>query len=140
MRYRLGKNLGENGLRSYLSKHLFILSKIAEEVGISNNALYSYLDGEIRKPRREILENIAGITDLQFGIDEGGVYFEEKPDAEFITEEFPVDDELQEVLDEISKIKDPRRRETILDIITMLSQMSPEKVKIVKAMLRGIVE
>ena len=140
MRYRLGKNLGENSLRSYLSKHLFILSKIAEEVGISNNALYSYLDGEIRKPRREILENLASITDLQFGIDDGGVYFEEKPEVEVITEELPIDDELQEVLDEISKIEDPRRRETILDIITMLSKMSPERVKLVKSILRGIVE
>lgn len=139
MRYRLGKNLGENSLRSYLSKHLFILSKIAEEVGISNNALYSYLDGEIRKPRREILENIASITDLQFGIDEEGVYFEEKPDADVITEDLPVDDEMQEVLDHISKIKDPRRRETILSIITMLSEMPPEKVKIIKAMI-GMIE
>ena len=139
MRYRLGKNLGENSLRSYLSKHLFILSKIAEEVGISNNALYSYLDGEIRKPRREILENIASITDLHFGIDEEGVYFEEKPDADVITEDLPVDDEMQEVLDHISKIKDPRRRETILSIITMLSEMPPEKVKIIKAMI-GMIE
>lgn len=139
MRYRLGKNLGEKGLRSYLKKHLFIISNLAEKVNLSSPALHSYLNNEIDRPRRDVLEKLSSIIDLQFGIDEEGVYFEEKPDADVITEDLPVDDEMQEVLDHISKIKDPRRRETILSIITMLSEMPPEKVKIIKAMI-GMIE
>ncbi|MCB0259767.1 MAG: hypothetical protein KDE62_08615 [Calditrichaeota bacterium] len=139
MKYRLGKNLGKNGFRGYLSDHLFILSRIAEDIGISNNALYSYLDGDIRKPRREILEKMADITGLQFGIDEEGVYFDDDPGEVIVAKEPEADEELQEVLAQIKKIKDPKRRALTLEIITILNEMSPEKQKIIKALL-GIID
>ena len=106
MRYRLGKNLGEKGLRSYLKKHLFIISNLAEKVNLSSPALHSYLNNEIDRPRRDVLEKLSSIIDLQFGIDEEGVYFDDEPSDVLVAQE---DDEIQDIIDRIEQIKDPRR-------------------------------
>lgn len=81
MKYRLGKNLAKNGFREYLNRHLFVLSELSRKLGISNNALYDYLDGKIKKPRREILEKIAEITNTNYSIDDTGIYFEAFPEV-----------------------------------------------------------
>lgn len=107
--------------------------------GLAKSTIYDIL--EVKKPtaQRATARKIAEGTGRSFRIEGDKVYFDKKTE-QVITEGLPVDDEMKEVLDEISKIEDPRRRETILDIITMLSKMSPERVKLVKSILRGIVE
>lgn len=132
MRYRLGKNLGEKGLRSYLKKHLFIISNLAEKVNLSSPALHSYLNNEIDRPRRDVLEKLSSIIDLQFGIDEEGVYFDDEPSDVLVAQE---DDEIQDIIDRIEQIKDPRRRELMIEIIKELSDLTPEKMKAIKTIL-----
>ena len=139
MRYRLGKNLGETGIKFYLKKNLFKISALAEKLELSNTGFHSYLNNEVDRPRREILEKMAEITGLQFGIDEEGVYFDDDPGEVIVAKEPEADEELQEVLAQIKKIKDPKRRALTLEIITILNEMSPEKQKIIKALL-GIID
>lgn len=113
--------------------------ELSNKTGVHRSTIYSILAASKATVQRATARRIAEGTGRSLRIDGDKVYFEEKPDADVITEDLPVDDEMQEVLDHISKIKDPRRRETILSIITMLSEMPPEKVKIIKAMI-GMIE
>lgn len=132
MRYRLGKDLGESGLKFYLKKNLFRLSALAEKLELSNTGFHSYLNNEVERPRRELLEKLAQITSLQFGIDSEGVYFDDEPSDVLVAEE---DDEIQDIIDLIEQIKDPRRRELMIEIIKELSDLTPEKMKAIKTIL-----
>jgi transcriptional regulator with XRE-family HTH domain len=67
-------------LRTYLDRHTQSLPAFADRLGISNQALHRYLNGE-RLPRPEIMERIARETGGQVRVQDFYPFMREWPDC-----------------------------------------------------------
>jgi len=144
MKYRLGKNLGENSLKDYLKRQLFVLSKIADHLELSGNGFEDYLAGRVKRPRREVLEKLAEYTGMSFGIDKDGPYFEPVEESIEIAESTITDsDSAAALTDEEKKVLilmehfSIEELQTLLELATLVGEEERKTaMKLIKMLTR----
>lgn len=79
MKYRFKKD-GDDSFRSFLKKNLFVISKLAQDIGLTGPGFHYMLSGNVDRPRREHMEKLAELTETSYGIDDDGIYFQAFPE------------------------------------------------------------
>jgi len=142
MKYRLGENWRESSLKVYLKKNLFILTKVAEYLGLSNNGFDDYLMGRVKRPRREVLEKLAEHTGMIFGIDKEGPYFEPaETEAGDISEvEIPAAPELSEEERKALALMEHFSKEELQTLLELATLIGEEERKTAMKLLKMITQ
>ena len=127
MRYGLTDN-ATNPLRDYIKSRGFVISKIADQIGLANQSLHGILSGKTARPRRENLESLAEALGMELRFDKQGPYFEisdpSDKDETVLTE---IDDPwVEELLPYLKEMGEEERR-SLESIVKVLSQKSKIK-------------
>ncbi len=124
MKYRLGKDLGKSGLKSFIKARGYVIDEIAYRLNYTPSGLQYILTGRTKNPKKELLERLSEILDLSFGYDDG-LFFEEISESNTVNEPtapYGLSPEQQQLLESIEKIP-PAAREQIENLIKEISKL-----------------
>ena len=82
MKLRLIKENDGDSLKSYLRSRSFKFADLADKINYSITGFYKLIEGNTKKPSRDVLQQIADIADLKLRFDDDGPYFEEPDELE----------------------------------------------------------